>query len=156
MKSEIVHTPCDLGLGFQLGANSKIRVTTICLMEACNDCLNLFWELEGADKPILLIEFGKALVARVLDEMWNSTETDSKRWRGIDGSFARVIEGSEYPTHPDLLNTIHPDAKHYAFITGDDCVDVIALDPPRGKLIEVEEIAQHRLRFPLPDYGNLA
>ena len=156
MRPDIVHTPYDLGLGFQLGANCAIRVSTICLMESCNDCLNLFWELEGADKPILLIEFDSALVSRVLDEMWNSTETDSKRWKGIDGSFARVIEGSEYPTDPDLLNTIHPDAKHYAFVTGDDCVDVIALDPPRAKLIEVEEIAQHRLQFPLPDDGNLA
>lgn len=150
MNGPIIHTPYDLGLGFQLGANSAIRVSTICLMESCNDCLNLFWELEGADKPILLIEFDNALVSRVLDEMWHSTETDSKRWRGIDGSFARVIEGSEYPTDPDLLNTIHPDAKRYAFVTGDDCVDVIALDAPRAKLIEAEEIAQHRLQYPLP------
>jgi hypothetical protein len=162
LNDPIIHTPYDLGLGFQLGsnfhtdANSAIRVGTICLMESCNDCLNLFWELEGADKPILLIEFDHALVSRVLDETWNSTETDSNRWRGIDGSFARVIEGSEYPTHPDLLKTIHPDAKHYAFVTSDDCVDVIALDPPRAKLIEVEEIAQHRLQFPLPENGNLA
>jgi hypothetical protein len=125
-------------------------------MESCQEQLNLFWELEGADKPILLIEFDNALVVRVLDEMWNSTETDSKRWRGIDGSFARIIEGSEYPTHPDLLKTIHLDAKHYLFITGDDCVDVIAIDPPLAKLIEVAEIAQYRLQFPLPDYGNPA
>ncbi len=158
MKPDIVHTPYDLGLGVQLGANcfeadarSAIRVSTVCLMESCNDCLNLFWELDGADKPILLIEFDKALVARVLDETWNSTETDSGRWKGIDGSFARVIEGSEYPTSPDLLKTIHPNATHYAFVTGDDCVDVIALDPPRAKLIEVEEIARYRLQFPLLD-----
>jgi len=157
VKPDIVHTPYDLGLGFQLGSNcfeadasSAIHVSTVCLMESCNDRLNLFWELEGADKPILLIEFDNALVARVLDETWNSTETDSNRWRGIDGSFARVIEGSEYPTSPDLLKTIHRDAKHYAFVTSDDCVDVIALGPPRAKLIEVDEIAQHRLQFPLP------
>jgi hypothetical protein len=156
VKPEIIHTPYDLGLGFQLGsdfragASSAIRVSTVCLMESCNDYLNLFWELEGADKPILLIEFDNALVSRVLDEMWNSTETDSIRWKGIDGSFARVIEGSEYPTSLDLLKTIHPDAKHYAFVTSDDCVDVIALHPPRAKLIEVEEIARYRLQFPLP------
>ncbi len=162
MNGPIIHTPYDLGLGFQLGsnfhadANCGIRVSTVCLMESCNDRLNLFWELEGADKPILLIEFDNALVSRVLDEMWNSTETDSKRWKGIDCSFARVIEGSEYPTYPDLLKTIHPDAIHYAFVTGDDCVDVIALDQPRAKLIEVGEIAQHRLQFPLPNCGTLA
>ena len=154
MKTDIVHTPYDLGLSFKLGMGSAIRVSGCCLMESCNDCLNLFWELEGADKPILLIEFDNAFIARVLDELWHSTETDSGRWRGIDGSFARVIEGSEYPTHPDLLKTIHPDAKHYAFVTGDDCVDVISMDPPRAKLIEVAEIAQYRLQFPLPDYGN--
>ena len=157
MKPDIVHTPYDLGLGFQLGsafhadAGSAIRVSTVCLMESCNECLNLFWELEGANKPILLIEFDNALVARVLDEMWNSTETDSKRWMGVDGSFARVIEGSEYPTSPALLKTIHPDAKHYAFVTGDDCVDVIATDAPRARLIDLEDIPRYRLQFPLPE-----
>ena len=156
MKPEIVNTPYDLGLGFQLGVDSAIRVSAYCLMESCQEHLNLFWEIEGAEKPILLIEFDNALVVRVLDEMWNSTETDPARWRGIDGSFARIIEGSEYPTGSDHLKWIHPGAKHYAFVTGDDCVDVIALDPPRAKLIEVEQIARHRLQFPLPDYGNLA
>ncbi|MEM6908117.1 MAG: hypothetical protein AAF494_05515 [Pseudomonadota bacterium] len=111
----------------------------------------MFWELEGAEKPILLINFENALIARVLDEMWHSTETNPDRWKGIDGSFARVIKGSEYPTHHDLLKTIHPAAKHYAFVTDSDCVDVIALDPPLAKMIEVEEIARHRLQFPLPD-----
>jgi hypothetical protein len=149
--------PYDLGLGFQLGsdfhsgANSAIRVSTICLMESCQEHLNLFWEIEGAEKPILLIAFDNALVVRVLDEMWNSTETEPTRWRGIDRSFARIIEGSEYPTGSDYLKWTHPEAKHYAFVTSDDCVDVIALDPPRAKLIAVEEIAQYRLQFPLPE-----
>jgi hypothetical protein len=156
VSNPIIHTPYDLGLGFQLDMNSAVRVIASCLIETRLESVNLFWELQGAEKPILLIEFDNALVARVLDETWNSTETDSKRWRGIDGSFARIIEGSEYPTAPELLKTIHPSATHYAFVTGDDCVDVISLDPPRAKLIKVEEIAQHRLQFPLPDYGNLA
>ena len=156
MRSEIIHTPYDLGLGFELGEGSSICVIGSCLMETRLESVNLFWELQGAEKSILLIEFDSALVARVLDETWNSTETHHARWKGIDGSFARIIEGSEYPTYPDLLKTIHPSATHYAFVTNEDCVDVIALDPPRAKLIEVEEIAQHRLQFPLPDYGNLA
>ncbi len=156
MKPEIVNTPYDLRLGFTLGVNSPIRVSAYCLMESCQEQLNLFWEIEGADKPILLIEFDNALVVRVLDEMWSSTETDPVRWRSIEGSFARIIEGSEYPTGSDYLKWIHPEAKHYAFVTGDDCVDVISLDPPRAKLIAVEEIAQYRLQFPLPDYGRLS
>ena len=156
MSGPIIHTPYDLGLGFKLGVDSAIRVSAYCLMETCQEQLNLFWELEGAEKPILLIEFENALVTRVLDEMWSSTETDPARWRGVDGSFARIIEGSEYPTGSDYLKRIHSDAKHYEFITDSDCVDVIALDSPRAKLIEVEEIAQHRLQFPLPDDGNLA
>ena len=151
MTTEISHTPYDLGLGFHLGVKSPIRVSAYCLMEWCQDHLNLFWQLEGAEKPMLLIEFNNALVARVLDEIWHSTETHHERWKGIDGSFARVIEGSEYPTALDLLKTIHPNAKHYAFFTDEDCVDVIALDPPRARLIEVDEIAPHRLRFPFFD-----
>lgn len=151
MKSKIVNTPYDLGLGLDLGADSAIVVIACCLMEWCQERLNLFWELRGAEKPILLIEFETALVARALDETWHSVETDSDRWEGIDGSFARTIEGSEYPTHPAVLKAVHPDAKHFAFLTFSDCVDVIALDCPRAKLIDVEEIAQYRLQFPLPD-----
>lgn len=126
-------------------------MTSYCLMETCLERLNLFWELEGAEKPILLIEFDNALVARVLDEMWSSTETDPARWRGVDGSFARIIEGSEYPSGSEYLKAIHSDAKHYEFVTDSDCVDVIALGSPRAKLIEVEEIARYRLQFPLHD-----
>lgn len=155
MKTDIIHTPYDLGLGLKLGVNSAVRVSAYCLMESCQKHLNIFWELEGAEKPILLIEFDNALVSRVLDDMWSSTETDPARWRGIDGSFARIIEGSEYPAGSDYLKWIHPEAKHYAFVTSEDCVDVISLDPPRAKLIAVEQIAKHRLQFPLPDYGNL-
>ena len=148
MSGPIIHTPYDLGLGFKLGVNSPIRVSAYCLMESCQEQLNLFWELEGAEKPMLLIRFDSALVVRVLDEMWSSTEIDPARWRGVDGSFARIIEGSEYPTGSDYLKALHSDAKHYEFITDDDCVDVIALDRPRAKLIEFEELESYRLKFP--------
>lgn len=151
MKGEIVHTPFDLGLGFSLGLKSDVRVAHCCMMEWRSERLNLFWEIHGAEKPILLIRFYPALVARALDEMWHSVETNSDRWRGIDGSFARLIEGSEYPTQPDTLNLIHPDAKHYAFVTGGDCVDVIALNPPHAMLIEADEIEHYRLQFPFAD-----
>ena len=151
MKTEIKHKAYDLGLGFELGVNSAIRVSTYCLMESRLNHLNLFWEIEGAPKPILLIQFDDVEVARLLDEMWHSTETQPDRWTGIDGSFARVIEGCEYPTGSDLLSLIAPDAKHYAFITDGDCVDVIARSAPRAKLIKVEQIAQYRLSFPLPE-----
>lgn len=149
MRPAIIHAPYDLGLGFDLGVGCSIRVSAFCLMEWCEQRLNLFWELIGADKPILLIEFDVALVARVLDEFWHSVETDHTRWKGIDGSFARTVEGSEYPTDPGVLKDVHPKATYFQFVTGSDCVDVISIIAPRAKLIGVEEIAQYRLQFPL-------
>lgn len=149
MKPKIKHTPYDLGLGFALGVDCAIRVSSVCLMETVCERLNLFWELEGAEKPILLIQFQSALVARLLDEMPASTETNPERWEGVDGSFARIVHGNEYPTGSDALFGVHREAKHYGFVTDDDCVDVIATDTPRARLIDIEDIPRYRLQFPL-------
>ncbi|WP_155799903.1 hypothetical protein [Porphyrobacter sp. AAP82] len=141
--------PYDLGLGVTPGGN--VTISEFCLLETAGEHVNLFWQLWGADKRLLLIQFDKAIVVRKLDDIYLSTETHSDRWKGIDSSFARIIEGSEYPTDIEFVRLRCPKATHYAFITPSDCVDVIAEDRPKASLIDAEEIGDYRLRFPLLD-----
>jgi hypothetical protein len=149
VKGEIRHTPYDLGLGFTPGGD--VTISEICLLETAGEHVNLFWQLWGADKRLLLIKFDSAIIVRKLDDIYLSTETHSDRWTGIDSSFARIIEGSEYPTDVEFVRLRRPEATHYAFITPSDCVDVVAVDRPRAQLIDAEDIETHRLRFPLLD-----
>jgi hypothetical protein len=151
VNDKIKHKPYDLGLGIDLGCGSSIQVSDYCLTEHVAGDVNLFWELKGAEKPVLLIKFFDVEVLRVLDEMWLSTETHPQRWEGIDGSFARTVVGGEYPTGSDILKDVSPEAKHYQFVTNSDCVDVIARTAPKALLLDLDRVERHRLVFPIGD-----
>jgi len=141
----IIHTPYDLGIGIDLGVQHEADTRGECFAQWAGTSAVLIWELWGAPKPLIAIRFDGVLTLRVLDETWLSTETSSSRWRGIDGSFARTVEGAEYPTDKTLMNEIAGPVTHYQFVSMNDCVDVLARDKPTAKLIDWNELAEHRL-----------
>jgi hypothetical protein len=145
LSDPIVHTPYDLGLGVTLGWEREVQVGDTCHVQLHHPDLILIWEVWGAPKPLLVVTFCAVQTVRVLDEMWLSTESEPHLWEGIDGSFARTVEGGEFPTPIGLMKTIAGSVVHYQFVTDCDCVDVIARDQPTAKFIERPQIAEHQL-----------
>ena len=145
MSDAIVHRPYDLGLGVSLGDKRDVGVCDACHVQFFQGSAVLIWEVLDAPEPFLVISFADVETLRVLDETWVSTETDSKRWCGIDGSFARTVEGGEYPTPLALMNEIAGPITHYQFVTGCDCVDVLARDKPKARFVSQDSLANFRI-----------
>jgi len=147
LNDKIVFTPYDLGLGVTLGDKREVLVGGMCHVQFLAHQLILIWEVAQAPKPFLVVTFDDVETLRVLDETWMSTETNSKRWEGIDGSFARTVKGGEYPTALNLMNEIAGPVVHYEFVTGCDCVDVIARDKPVAMFVDRSQLTEYRLDF---------
>jgi hypothetical protein len=148
VRDVIKHTPFDLGLGVQFGYNKEADVRGICFAQVCEQRAVLIWQTVNCIKPLLVIQFEEVLVLRQLDEFWLSLETNSDRWLGIEGSFARLVEGGEYPTQRSLMvDTGCPSTYHFQFVTGHDCVDVISYDKPKSCFAEWSEQAQFAMRL---------
>jgi hypothetical protein len=83
-------------------------------------------------QDVLRVRFDRVHVIRVLDEMPLSTETETSSNEGlIPNHFAYLVKdalfwNSQSPT----LYATSPNARHYRFITGWACLDVIADSPP--------------------------
>ncbi|NQX95889.1 MAG: hypothetical protein HRT64_13400 [Erythrobacter sp.] len=147
MSHEIIHTAHDLGLGVSFGAGRDVRVPGTCWVYVGGGITALVWEVVGTGKPLLLITFEEAETVRVLDETWLSTETHPDRWEGIDGSFARTVVGSEYPTSRDLMEQISGPITHYQFVTMATCVDVLAGDQPKASFVDRDELERFRIGY---------
>lgn len=90
------------------------------------------WEIPGERPLILTVQFQGELIVRLLDEFALSTETDHEDCEGlVPNHFAYWVEGDAFHENQSSmwLEDNHP-TKHYRFITGFGCVDVIAANPP--------------------------
>lgn len=151
MSDLIRHTSYDLGVGVTLGHRKQAEVGSCCFTQYYLNQVMMIWEVFETTAPYLVITFDDVEALRILDETWLSTETNSKLWRGIDGSFARIVEGGEYPTSRSLMNEIAGPITHYQFVTGADCVDVLARDKPVAYLADENDLARYRITFPQPE-----
>jgi hypothetical protein len=81
---------------------------------------------------VLRVRFDQVHVIRVLDEMPLSTEGETSPNEGlIPGHFAYLAEDTLFwNSQSAALYATSPNAKHYRFITGWACLDVIADSPP--------------------------
>jgi hypothetical protein len=81
---------------------------------------------------VLRVQFDRVHVLRVLDEMPLSTEHEPSPSVGlISNHFAYRVEGALFwASQSQALYDTAPNAKHYRFITGWTCLDVIADTPP--------------------------
>ena len=76
---------------------------------------------------LLRVRFDKAYIVRVLDEMPLSTEEDSPNQGSVREHFAYRVEGARFwNAQSETFKFTHKDAQHYRFVTGGNCLDVIA------------------------------
>src|SRR4051794_33893268 len=106
-----------------------------------SDLVTLTWEDQGisADFAIpgealraLTVRFARTHVVRILDEMLLSTESADTPPEGlVPEHFAYLVEDSPYwKSQSEALKIVHSKARHYRFITGWTCLDVISDEEP--------------------------
>lgn len=81
---------------------------------------------------VLRVHFDSVLIIRVLDEMPLSTESEPSSDEGLVAHhFAYRVDGAHFwNSQSAIYREINPNAQHYCFVTGLDCLDVIANVPP--------------------------
>jgi hypothetical protein len=84
--------------------------------------------IPGEDAQALRVHFGKTHIVRILDEMPLSTESEDTPKEGlVSDHFAYLVEGSLFwKSQSDALEAVFGKARHYRFITGWTCLDVIS------------------------------
>lgn len=105
-----------------------------------SDMRTLLWQEGGivADfyiperDNVLRVRFERVHVVRVLDEMPLSTENEPSPNEGlIPNHFAYRVEGALFwRSQSEALFATRPDARHYQFVTGWTCLDVISDQAP--------------------------
>lgn len=113
----------------------------LAIKTSLSDLIALAWEDQGirADFAVpedtsraLTVRFDKTHVVRILDEMALSTETEDTPPEGlIAEQFAYLVEDSSFwKSQSEALKLIHSNARHYRFVTGWTCLDVISDEKP--------------------------
>jgi hypothetical protein len=88
--------------------------------------------IPGDDLNVIRVQFDKALIVRILDEMPLSTEFEPTPNEGlVSEHFAYRVEGAQFwKMQSEALRATSRNAEHYRFTTGWDCLDVIAASAP--------------------------
>jgi hypothetical protein len=91
------------------------------------------------ENQLLRVSFDRAQIFRVLDEMPLSTE---ENWQGSEGwkknHFAYRVEGSKFVASQSELFLAATQIKHYRFITGNGCLDVLSERAPTFSVVPFE------------------
>jgi len=90
------------------------------------------WSLERSEIQSVRVQFCCDFIVRILDELALSTESSPAEWRGLTPHhFAYEVEGDPFMTsQSEVWLSLNPGAKHYRFLTGSWCLDVVATNPP--------------------------
>jgi hypothetical protein len=81
---------------------------------------------------LLRVQFDKAEVVRILDEMPLSTEAESTPNEGlVKDHFAYSVEGAAFWQYQsDALKSVYPRLRHFRFVTGWTCIDILSDEVP--------------------------
>lgn len=98
-----------------------------------------FW-IPGDEGHRLRVRFESVHVIRVLDEMWISTEEPQEPQVGhVENHFAYRIESSRFwESQSEPMRSTYTDARHYLFVTGSACLDVISSVQPEIFVVPVD------------------
>jgi hypothetical protein len=85
----------------------------------------------------LRIRFDRTEIIRILDEMPISTEYEETPNEGlVPENFAYIVEGTTFWKYQsETLKTVKKELRHYRFITGWTCLDVISKNEPTFSII---------------------
>lgn len=97
--------------------------------------------MPGAVSQALRVRFDRATIVRLLDEMPLSTEQQPTKNEGlIPRHFAYRVEGSTFAdAQSEAWKSIHHPVRHYEFITGWACMDVLSGAEPSFEVVEISE-----------------
>jgi hypothetical protein len=100
----------------------------------------------GDDRSVLRVKFDKVHIIRVLDEMPLSTEAEDMPNEGLVADhFAYAVEGSAFwQAQSFAFKKMFGKARHYRFVTGWTCLDVIAELPPSITVAPSEDATDRR------------
>jgi hypothetical protein len=95
--------------------------------------------IPGDDQHVLRVQFESVEIIRTLDEMPLSTETEATPKEGLLAEhFAYLVDGALFwHQQSDAFKIVHAKARHFRFITGWTCLDVIAVGEPRLSVVQI-------------------
>lgn len=97
-----------------------------------------FW-IPDNESHRLRVRFESVHVIRVLDEMLISTEEPLPEEGHVADHFAYRVEGSRFwNSQSEALRLTHASARHYLFVTGWACLDVISSVEPQISVVPVD------------------
>jgi len=111
------------------------------IKSSLSDLITLAWEdrgivadfiIPGDGEQVLRVHFDKTHIVRILDEMPLSTESEDTKPEGlVSDHFAYVVEDSLFSkSQSEAFKILFNKARHYRFITGWTCLDVISDGEP--------------------------
>jgi hypothetical protein len=91
------------------------------------------------NQRVLRIQFERVEIIRTLDEMALSTETEETPNEGLLANhFAYVVDGALFwNQQSEAFKAVFAKARHFRFITGWTCLDVIAEGEPKLSVVPV-------------------
>jgi hypothetical protein len=117
----------------------------LAIQTSVSDLLTLTWKgsgiiadfiIPGENQKALRVSFQKTEIIRILDEMPLSTEEDTKNMGLVSEHFAYVVEDSLFWTSQSwAFKMVCSKARHYRFITGSNCLDVISNVEPNMSVV---------------------
>jgi hypothetical protein len=123
-------TPIDSGVSM------KTSLSTLDRLVLHGNALEAdFYIPEDANKR-LRVAFPHVEITRTLDEMPLSTE-ESEKWVGLKADhFAyEVVDAHFWRSQSTAFENAVKNLKHYVFITGGTCLDVISRHPPTFSIV---------------------
>lgn len=88
---------------------------------------------DGADDATLRIVFQSDVIVRMIEEDALSTEDGSREAEGlVPYHFAYRVEGARFAEGlSEMWQMTHGPAKHFQFVTGGGCLDVLSASDPQ-------------------------
>jgi hypothetical protein len=111
-----------------------------------SDLVKAHWEVNGFFAEFALpndkdhsirVTFDQQCIVRLLDEMALSTEDDPANVEGlVPNHFAYRVEGATFATtQSETWKEVWQPFRHYQFVTGSGCVDVLSASEPTFKVV---------------------
>ncbi len=131
------------------------------MQSSLSDLVDLRWRDRGLtadflipeDKThVLRVRFEKLEIVRILDEMPLSTESEITANEGlIPEHFAYSVEGALFwESQSEALKIVYPSLRHYRFITGWTCLDVLSDREPSFLVVPVSRPRSQRSPLSAP------
>lgn len=113
-----------------------------------SDLLGFDWQNRSADfliagdkDRVLRVHFVTEVIVRMLDEMPLSIESDASTGEGLVAHhFAYRVEGAPFSENqPEAWRGVFGRLKHFQFLTGWGCLDVLSAKEPHFELVQASK-----------------